>query len=745
MITYYEKYKAFKIDTAETSYVLGIVDDRYLGHLYYGKKIESDDISYLFRTKQMPYLPSNNARDKVMFMDSFFFEYPTHGVGDFRKDALRIKTVDGYSALELLFDHYEIIEGKPELVGLPATFASLEGRAYTLAITLKDEIAKVKVMLLYSIFEDSDALMRSTKITYYGEDALYIERAYSMSIEFENESYDLLTLNGAWGRERYMQRQPIGFGYQGVSSLRGTSSHQHHPFIGVLSKDATLDEGEVLGLNFVYSGNFSAEAVRSQFDSVRILMGINDEEFCWKLNSGEAFQTPEVVMVYSDKGLGKMTRTYHDLYRNHLIRSVYKDTVRPILINNWEATYFDFDTDKLISIAKEASKQGIEMLVMDDGWFGERNDDNKSLGDWNVNENKIKGGLKYLVDEVNKTGLKFGIWFEPEMVCPDSELYRKHPDWAIEIPGRKPSLSRNQLILDITRKEVRDYIVKSVCDILHSANIEYVKWDMNRAMCDMNSLSLEIERKGELAHRYALAVYEMQDRVLNEFPNLLLENCSSGGGRFDPGMLYYSPQIWCSDDTDAVERLAIQEGTALLYPLSTMGAHVSDCPNHTVGRVVPFETRGYVALAGTFGYELDITRISEAERKMIPNQCKMYHKYRDLITKGDYYRIASYAENNKFDAYITVSKGKSEALLTYIRILNSPNYHERILKIKGLDPKKKYKIYRFNIETGEEEKYLENEMTAESYTGNVLMNAGLLIENLWGDFQGFLLHFTEEK
>lgn len=432
-------------------------------------------------------------------------------------------------------------------------------------------------------------------------------------------------------------------------------------------------------------------------------------------------------MVYSANGLSGMTHTFHDFYRKHVIRSPYRNQKRPILINNWEATYFDFDTDKLIAIAKQASQLGIEMLVMDDGWFGNRFDDNRALGDWTVNENKIKGGLKHLVDEVNALGMKFGIWFEPEMISPDSDLYRAHPDYAIAIPGRTPSLCRGQYVLDLTRKEVRDYAYESVAKILRSAHIEYVKWDMNRQLSDIGSMDLPADQMGELYHRYVLALYEMQERLMSDFPYLLLENCSGGGARFDPGMLYYSPQIWCSDDTDAIERLKIQEGTALIYPLSTMGAHVSDCPNHTVGRVTPFETRGYVALAGTFGYELDVTKIPEADRAMIPDQVAMYHKYNDLVREGDYYRIASYAENHYFDCYGVVSKDKSEALYTFVQVLGRPNVHSRRIRLQGLSDEKSYAVEGEDV----------------VYPGEYLRKAGLLVQNMSGDFKGKLIHLVE--
>ena len=433
------------------------------------------------------------------------------------------------------------------------------------------------------------------------------------------------------------------------------------------------------------------------------------------------------MLVYSAEGLNGMSHAFHDLYRQHLIRGQYRDRKRPILINNWEATYFNFNTEKLLDIARQASQLGIEMLVMDDGWFGNRFDDNRALGDWFVNEEKLPGGLKYLVDEVNKLGMKFGIWVEPEMISPDSDLYRAHPDWAIQVPGRTAGLARNQYVLDMSRTEIQDYVFDMIAKVLRSANIEYVKWDMNRPLCDIGSFALSAEQQGEVYHRYVLGMYRLQERLVTEFPHILLENCSGGGARFDAGMLYYSPQIWCSDDTDAIERLTIQEGTALIYPLSAMGAHVSDCPNHTVGRSTPFETRGYVALAGTFGYELDVTKIPERDRNMIPDQVAMYHKYNDLVRTGDYYRVASYQQNRMYDCWMVVAKDRTEALVTFIQVMGRPNAHSRRVLLKGLCPDKQYRI------EGEERTYL----------GSTLMQAGILVGNLWGDYKGKLIHIVE--
>ncbi len=722
-----EEEKIFKLDTRNTTYVIAVVDDeQFLGHVYYGKKLKEVHLDGLLRIHENPFVPSRNNRDRVSFLDSFPMEYPAHGLGDYRESCISIRTEKGNVGLALSYVSHKITEGKDGLEGLPASFGKA-GECETLKILCEDKVTGLQVILQYGIFDEADVITRSVKVVNTGKEDLYLTKVYSACLDMDNKDFEAISLHGSWARERQIGTVPVSHGKYSVESIRGESSHQDHPFLALKTKNADQENGEVYAMHFVYSGNFKAQVQSDQFDQVRMTMGIHPVDFTWKLKEGESFQAPETVLVYSAQGLGQMTRIFHDFYRNHLIRSEYKNQKRPILINNWEATYFDFDTDKLIAIAKQASALGIEMLVMDDGWFGNRCDDNRALGDWFVNEEKLKGGLEYLVDEVNKLGMKFGIWFEPEMISPDSDLYRAHPDYAIAIPGREPSLCRNQYVLDLTRKEVRDYAYECVAKILRSANIEYVKWDMNRQLSDIGSLELPADQMGELYHRYVLAVYEMQERMMTEFPHLLLENCSGGGARFDPGMLYYSPQIWCSDDTDAIERLKIQEGTALIYPLSTMGAHVSDCPNHTVGRVTPFETRGYVALAGTFGYELDVTKIPESDREQIPAQVAMYHKYNDLVREGDYYRIASYAENHYFDCYGVVSKDKKEALYTYVQVLNRPNYHSRRIYLRGLAAEKYYAI------EGED----------GTWSGEQLMNAGLLVQNPFGDFKGKLIHLTE--
>lgn len=734
-IQFLEDEKIFRLDTPGTTYLLGLAgEENFVGHLYYGKKLEDISGAYeLFRISEPPYVPEKNDRDRVSFFDAFPFEYSSHGVGDFRESSIRVKDGQGHSVVCPVYEKHEIIRGKRKLEGLPATFGK-EEEVSSLILTCADPVSGLKVELTYSVFDDVDAVVRSVKVINDTEGTVSLEKVMSCCIDMEDQDFDVLTLHGSWARERHMERKKLGHGKFGVSTLRGESSHQEHPFMALLAGGADQNAGEVYGFHFIYSGNFMAQAEKSQFGQVRVVMGIQPEDFSWKLEKGESFQAPEAVLTFSAEGLGGMSRNLHNLYRNHLIRSPWLHKKRPILINNWEATYFDFDSEKIIAIAKESARLGIEMLVLDDGWFGNRFDDNRALGDWTVNTDKIRGGMEYLVSEVNKLGMKFGLWFEPEMISPESELYKEHPDWAIAVPGRRAGRARNQYVLDVSRKEVRDHILEKIFRVLHSANIEYVKWDMNRPLTDLGSVSLPADRQGELYHRYVLGMYEMQERLLQEFPNLLLENCSGGGGRFDPGMLYFGPQIWCSDDTDAIERLMIQEGTSLIYPLCCMGAHVSVCPNHTVGRSTPFETRGVVALAGTFGYELDVTKLSENDRQMVPRQVEMYHAFNDLVREGDYYRNASYLENRLFDCFQVVSKDKERALVFYTQVMGEPNMHSRRIRLLGLE---KDAQYRLSVVSTEGEQLITD--TGRSFSGGVLMQAGINMERLWGDFRTKLL------
>ena len=732
-IFYNEKEKSFRLDAKNTSYMLKVIDDGYLAHVYYGKKVPDEDLGYLLRMDEIP-TPMVKNRERGTFMDATPFEYSCFGLGDYRESCLKITDKDGMTTVDLRYVSHKIYKGKPKLKGLPATFTNNDDEADTLEVLMRDRHNGLEATLIYTAFADLDVITRSITLKNNGEFPINITRVLSTCVDFDHDKFDMITLNGSWARERHIERAPLHHGKQLIDSIKGESSHQNNPFVALVSNNADEDMGEAYGFNFVYSGNFFAQAEVTQHKKTRFVMGINPLDFAWLLGVGEEFVAPEAVMVYSDEGIGKMSRTFHDLYRQNLIRGEYKDKRRPILINNWEATYFNFDTEKLIAIAKQASQLGIEMLVMDDGWFGHRESDNSSLGDWFVNENKIKGGLKYLVDEVNKLGMKFGIWFEPEMISPDSELYKAHPDWAIQIKGRELTQSREQYVLDYSRKEVRDHIYGMMRKILDSANIEYIKWDMNRQITEPGSMDLPPERQREIWHRYVLGVYDLMERLTTDYPHILLENCSGGGARFDAGMLYYSPQIWTSDDTDAIERLKIQHGTSMCYPCSAMGAHVSDCPNHSVGRNTPFKTRGHVAMVGTFGYELDVTRIPEADRNMIPAQIEEFNKYNKLVRTGDHYRIGNTFENIEWDAWMFVSKDKSEALFEFVQVLSRPNYHSRRIKLKGLDP---------------DAYYYEESNPDEKISGAALMNAGLNLAKIWngdglyGDFTSKILHFIK--
>ncbi len=724
-----EEVTVVRMDNGAITYACGITQEGYLLHCYFGAAIGDDDISYLMRLSDHPYTPNGNNRDRLIFMDSRLFEFPCHGTGDYREPCLMVLDEDGMSTCDLRVTGYRTVKGKPALKQkgvsvIPATYAAKD-EAETMVITLEDAHLDLTAELTYTMFTGLPVVTRSARVINHGYNELRIQRLLSGCVEWDHSAFDMITLNGTWARERAVSRVALHSGKQSVDSKRGISSHQHNPFAALVSHDASEESGEAYGFNLVYSGNFLAEAEVATSGFTRFVMGINPFDFSWLLRPEEDLTAPELVMVYSDKGIGAMSRTFHDLYRGHLIRGQWKDKMRPVLINNWEATYFNFDEEKLYAIAKTASEKGIEMLVLDDGWFGKRNYDDCSLGDWVVNEGKLKGGLKPLVDRINALGMKFGLWFEPEMVSPDSDLYRAHPEWAIQIIGRDMTQAREQYVLDYSNPEVREYVYGQIRAILDSANVEYIKWDMNRALSEVGSTSLPRKRQRELWHRYVLGVYEVMDRLTTDYPYLLLENCSSGGARFDPGMLYFSPQIWTSDDTDAIERIKIQYGTSLCYPASAMGAHVSDCPNHILGRTTPFATRGDVALVGTFGYELDVTRIPEEDREAIPGQIAKFKKFNPLVRTGDWYRLGNPFEDDSFDAWMFVAKDRSEAVFTFVQILNRPSTPSRRILLRGLDPKK---VYR-------------NEDTGEIRLGETWMKGGVIV-GAQGDFASRTMHFT---
>lgn len=727
-ISFNSENKTFKLDTDSTSYLLMINKYGYLLHLYYGAYIADDELEYLSFTvchgSHFPRVEMENAENPFFSKDTHRMEYSTNGCGDFRGSALSVLRSTGTSDTDIKYVSHRIYAGKPIIEGQPATYAD-DDEATTLEIICLDEVSGTSVTLFYTVFERIGAMTRHVRVTNTSDGVLNIQRAFSACVDFHDASdMELVHLYGSWGKERRLERMPLMHGTQSVSSKRGASSSMHNPFIAVCSSDTNERHGDAYGFNLVYTGNFLASVETDADGGARVLMGINPEGFNWRLEAGESFTAPEVVMVYSNEGIGGMSRIYHKLYRENLCRGEWKSKRRPILVNNWEATYFDFNEKKLYEIAKTASELGIEMLVMDDGWFGTRNDTTSGLGDWFVNEEKLKGGLGRLVERVNALGLKFGIWFEPEMVSRNSTLFRDHPDWALQTPNRPMSIARYQYVLDMSRGDVRDYLFDCISRILDNANIAYIKWDFNRNLTEVGSALLDANRQGEVFHRYVLGLYELLERIHTAYPHLLIEGCASGGGRFDPAWLYYAPQIWTSDNTDAIERLDIQYGTSICYPASAMGSHVSACPNHQVGRTTPLETRADVAMAGTFGYELDLTKLTEDEREIVRKQNEDYHRYYDVIHYGDLYRLISPWKDRAHCAWMYVSEDKREALVTYVVIRSC--VHERYyFRLDGLDPDMKYL----------------NEQTGQVLTGRAWMSAGMCIREKLKDYTSRTYHF----
>ena len=748
MIQFIEKQQLFHLTTPGSSYVMALCDEKYLGHLYYGPALtDLTGLREAFRMNEFPFVPSASQGYRVMFMEEFPFEYATSGTGDFREPSLSVENEYGQSGAELHYRSFRILPGKVSPVGLPHT-RGCENCCDTLDILMADDVLGLDVHLMYTVYRDVDAIVKSVKVVNRSDAPLVLNRVLSGQLNMVPDQCDVLTLHGSWARERTITRQALETGAVCAESLRGVSSAEDSPFLAILDRNTTQTAGEVWGMSLIYSGNFLAKAQIDHFGRLRCVCGIHPEGFSWPLSPGDEFQSPEVALVYSDEGLGKMTRTYHDLYRYHLIEQRWLSQDRPVLVNNWEATYMSFDTDVLIGIAKAAKETGIDMFVMDDGWFGHRNDDTSSLGDWFVNENKLKGGLKRLADEVNHMGLKFGLWIEPEMVNEDSDLFRAHPDWRFCLAGRKPGAKRQQYVLDLTRDEVWEGVYSQLYKTISSANVAYIKWDMNRPLADVGSLLREPGCQGTILHRYVLALYRMQERLLKDFPDLLLENCSSGGARFDAGMLFYSPQIWASDNTDAVERLSIQEGTALVFPLSTMGAHVSACPNHQTGRVVPFNTRAKVAMAGTFGYELDVHNLDPKEKAQIPGQIGQFRKIHPVVREGDYYRIASFRENHFFDCWMVVTKDRSLAYMTYIQVLAAANQPGCRVRMQGLDSEAEYEIncdYEGSVSAhfGDTSAGAHSVLSQGCFSGQTLMKAGIMVPRVRGDYQALLFEIRK--
>lgn len=727
-IVYDASSKTFNLSTSKTSYVLKVLDSNHVAHVYWGKKIKAKNLDYVLRSKNWGSFLTNTDNIDDFMLEMTPQEYPGYGSTDLRTPAVELQFSDGTSATDFRYESHNIYAGKNKLNNLPATYVEDENEAMTLELTLVDSLKNVKLILSYSVFEEFDAITRSVKIINESNEDVNINRVLSANVDFRDSDYELLQLSGAWARERHIIRKEIRSGSQSIGSRRGSSSHAQNPFMALVRKDTTEQHGEVYGFSLIYSGNFLANVEVDMYENARAQIGINPFDFTWLLKSKEEFTAPEAVLVYSNEGLTGMSHIYNCLYGKRLCKGKYRDEVRPILINNWEATYFDFNETKIKEIAREATNLGMELFVLDDGWFGKRDDDNSSLGDWFVNEEKLKGGLNKLATEINKMGLQFGLWFEPEMVSPISELYKEHPDWCIHIPGRNRSEARRQLILDYSREDVCNYIIEKISEVLSSAPISYVKWDMNRNMSEIGSAKLPANRQREVAHRYILGLYKVLEEITTRFPDVLFESCSGGGGRFDPGMLYYMPQTWTSDNTDAIERLKIQFGTSMVYPNASIGCHVSAVPNHQVDRITPIETRGVVAMSGNFGYELDITKLPESEKEIIKEQVKLYKEIRETIQFGKCYRLSSPFENNDV-AWMFISKDCEEIIVSFVRTLAKPNSKFISLKLVGLDESSKYEILGENIIVG----------------GDELMNIGLNVPELKGDYQAKMWRLKKVK
>ena len=723
-ITFDEKRKIFKLDTLDSTYAIGIREG-YLIHLYYGKKIPDDNLLDLpFRGYFATISPKNVHVDDYKFsLDVQPMEYSCNGSGDYRLAALSIKDSMGRTTTDIRYLDHKIYDGKPKLKGLPATYCNDDSEAQTLELITIDKFTGAKVTLYYTAFANYSVVTESVKVENTGKETFEIEKVASCCVNFPSMDYNMINLSGVWSRERRVITRHLAHGIQSVASKRGSSSHNHNPFVALVDDKGGEDFGDAFGFNLVYSGNFSADIETDYLDCTRLVMGINPIDFTWVVEPGDEFQSPEVVMVYSDSGMGKMSRTFHDLYNNNLIRGEWKNKKRPLLINSWEGSGFDFDQETLVRYAKEAKKLGIELLVMDDGWFGHRDSDNSSLGDWFVNESKLKGGLTKLIERVNAEGVQFGIWYEPEMISEDSELYKAHPDWCVHVEGREQSPARQQYVIDMTRQDVRDCIFNQMYDVLSKNNIAYLKWDYNRAITEPASVMLDARHSKEFFHRFILGTYELMDRITSAFPHILFESCAGGGGRFDAGMLYYMPQAWASDNTDPIERLTIQFGTTMCYPASSMGAHVSACDRTGI------ETKAAVAMAGTFGYELDPKEMSEEDKEKVKEQVKNYHRYYNVIHFGDLYRIIAPTDDEFKCAWEYVAKDKSEALLTVV-IKNRAPHDFLLIKMKGLDPEKMYR----------------DETDGEIYSGALLMNAGInMTDGTLSAGRSFIRYFTEVK
>lgn len=711
-----EEHKLFHLQTAKTSYIFKILENGNAGQLYYGPQIPVK--------KDYPNLASREEHDctNTLTVDQSDFqlelikqEYAGLGKGDYRYPAYQITYPNGSRTSEFEYTGYEVADGKERLKNMPSAFDDQGDDSQTLTVTFKDALANLVLQLHYTVFEKEDVIVRSATFINRGQEAVTLDRALSLQLDLPDHDYDMLQFSGSWARERHLIRTPLRSGIQSIGSLRVASSHQQNPFFALARPHTDNHQGSAFGFNFIYSGNFIDSVEVDQFDTTRVLVGINPDDFGWKLANGESFQTPEAVMTYTSDGLNQMSQQLGAFYQDHLINQHFAHQDRPILINNWEATFMDFNEAKLMKIVDQADKLGIEMFVLDDGWFGHRDDDKSSLGDWFVDQKKFSNGISGFADRVHDKGMKFGLWFEPEMISIDSKLYEKHPDWMIATPGRQGTPARNQYVLDMTRQEVVDYLFEHMSAIIKQTKLDYIKWDMNRNITEMYGAKLPADQQLEFPHRYILGVYQLYARLTEAFPKVLFESCASGGGRFDLGMMYYAPQAWCSDDTDAVERIKIQDGTSYGYTQNMWGAHVSAVPNDQVGRLTSLDTRAAVAYFGDFGYELDITKMAADELATIKKQVAFYKQYRHLFQFGKFYRLDNPDTNNdNVYGWQVVNEDRSEAILTRFQILNGANPAYIRVYFAGLDPEATY-----TVNDGE-----------EHFSGAELMNAGYFVPRI---------------
>ena len=727
-IIYCEKDRIFTLQTKNTTYQMQVDRYGFLLHLYYGKKTDTCmDYLLTYYDRGFSGNPYDAGEDRTYSMDTLPQEFPCYGNGDFRSTAFAVENTDGSMSCDLRYKSHKIFDGKYNLEGLPAVYAS-EEEAQTLEILMEDPVTGVKVVLLYGVLSAQDIITRSVSVKNESSGKIYLNKIESASLDFLYGDYELLTFYGRHAMERNVQRVPVVHGTQKIGSVRGTSSHQYNPMMILAEKETTEDKGNCYAMSFVYSGCFQGEVLKDQLNQTRMMLGLQEEAFRYPLETGEMFQAPEVILSYSSEGMNRLSQNLHHCIRQHICRGKYKEEIRPILINSWEAAYFDFTGDTIYELAKAAKEVNIDMLVMDDGWFGKRDDDNSGLGDWFVNEKKLGGTLGNLIKRINDLGVKFGIWIEPEMVSEDSDLYRKHPDWALTVPGRNPVRSRNQLVLDFSRKEVVDAIYDQICKVLDQGNIEYVKWDMNRSLMDVYS---SVTRdQGRVLHDYVLGLYDFLERLVQRYPNLLIEGCSGGGGRFDAGMMYYTPQIWCSDNTDAIDRLRIQYGTSFGYPVSVVGSHVSAVPNHQTGRKTPLHTRGVVAMSGTFGYELNLMKLSEEEKQEIREQIAEYKSYAPIIQNGLYYRLSNPTTEEicAWEFVHTDEKEQSKVLLNIVMQVIHGNMTVNYVKLQGLE---ETAVYR-------------EEKSGKRYTGAALMYGGMPLPIEPGEYQAYQYCFVKE-